>query len=104
VLAGLSGTVFGRATEGAHAGMRVELEKPEAEWAADAPVTLGLRLSDQLGAIITLLHPRRFASGAVIVFPRSGLSPQGTATDLLVTLRVRAPALAPSVERTQSRA
>ncbi len=94
ILAGLSGTVLGRADAPQdRAGMRVELEVPAAEWEADAPVTLGLRLSDRMGAILTLLHPRRFRSGEVIVFPRSGLAADGTARDLLVTLRVRTQAL-----------
>lgn len=101
ILAGLSGTVLGREDlrpgRNVRPGMGVELEVPAAEWAADAPVTLGLRLSDQLGAIITLLHPRHFRNGSVIVFPRSGLSPEGTATDLVVTVRVQARPLEPPV-------
>lgn len=100
ILAGLGGTVFGRAWQrGATAsdGVRVSLEIPPGHWSLDRPVTLGIALGDGLAAIVTLMHPGRFRDGDVLAFPRSARAADGTAADLLVTLRIAAPAIATRV-------
>lgn len=103
ILAGVSGTVFGRRCRVGEAiapgSVRRSLEIPAPNWAADQPVTLGIRLSADFATIITLLHPGRYHDGSVLVFPRSGVTPAGTVTDLLVTLRVAVPAVEPPPPR-----
>lgn len=102
VLAGLSGTVFGRACRHADVAadyVRVELEIPLTSWLMDQPVTLGIPLIDDFTTLVTLLHPGRLRNGAELVFPRAGLSTAGTVTDLVVTIRVAAPSLEPAADK-----
>lgn len=102
VLAGLSGTVFGRAYRQADIApdcVRVELEIPLASWLLDRPVTLGIPLIDDFTTLVTLLHPGRLRDGTQLVFARAGLSATGAVTDLVVTMRVAAPALEPAADK-----
>lgn len=102
VLAGLSGTVFGRAFRPADVApdcVRVGLEIPLTSWLMDQPVTLGIPLIDDFTTLVTLLHPGRLRNGAELVFPHAGLSAAGAVTDLVVTIRVAAPALEPAADK-----
>lgn len=96
ILAGLDGTVFGREWprgEPVPAGARVDLEIPLVPWLLDQAVTLGIALPDGVPTIVTLIHPRHFRHGSVLVFSRSALDPDGGMEDLVVTLHIAVPAL-----------
>ena len=107
VLAGLSGTVFGILCRPAdnitpHCAC-AELEIPAISWATDAPVTLTIPLPLRATAIVTLLHPRQFRDGSVIVFPGAGRAANGAAVDLAVTIRVAARGIQAPAWRTLER-
>lgn len=97
VLAGLSGTVLGEvvtpATTLAPDCMRVGLEIPAASWLLDEPVTLAIPAIGDVFTLLTLLRPGRLHDGSRLVFRRTGLTPIGRTTDLLVTLHFAVPTL-----------
>lgn len=98
VLSGLSGTVYGEAyaatSDVAPDCMRANLEVPVLAWLLDEPITLAIPCIAGVLTLVTLLHPGRLHDGSQLLFRRAGLSPSELATDLVVTIRIAAAAVA----------
>lgn len=103
VLSGLSGTVFGEpyaeATNVASDCMRVSVEIPALGWLLDEPLTLTIPCIADVFTLVTFLHPGQLHDGSRLVFRGAGLSPAELTTDLVVTIHVALPAVAPPVPK-----
>lgn len=96
VLAGLSGTVYGEALDAtvlAPDAIRTNLDIPPLDWLRDKAVTLAVPLGIGVWTIVTVFHPADLHDGSTLVFRGAAVSRAGTATDLVLTIRVAAPVM-----------